>query len=69
MATVKKIAGPRKDDPESVDIASVVDKKAKPVESLRKAKRGRLTNTRLRKLADKHKPPQSWYEKNEDDLC
>jgi hypothetical protein len=44
---------------------SVMEKPAPPH---RKAQRTRLTNAKLRQLAEKHKPPQSWYEEEEEGL-
>ena len=42
--------------------------KPEPIKRRPKAKRPPMTNARLRKLAEKHKPPESWYDKDEEGL-
>lgn len=51
---------------EIVTAVMVVLDKPEPIKHYPKAKRHRLSNARLRKLAEKYKPPQSWFDKDAD---
>ena len=47
----------------------VVLENPEPIKARTRAKRGsRLTGAKLRALAAKHKPPQSWYEEDLDGI-
>jgi hypothetical protein len=51
-----------------VTAAMVVLDNPEPIKKYPKAMRRRLTNASLRTKAKTHKPPQSWFAKDEDGL-
>ena len=58
----------RTDFQDIITATMVILKEPEAIPLRPKAKR-RLTNNKLRALAAKHQPPQSWYDNDGDEFC